>query len=70
MLNWFIKWKEYRRQAEFERGFGFVMTQHYLHGLPTNYLWDIGTCNIDHTEFDRGMIAALRLLPDTLDSHY
>lgn len=67
MFEFIKRWKARRAQAEFERGFGFVMVEHHLRGKPSYYLWDVVLTGAawDRTEFDKGAIAALQIIPQT-----
>lgn len=69
MRGYLKRAREARRQHEFERGFGFVMTSFYLHKHPTYYIWDVvgAGAAFDPTPFDEGAFAALQHLPDPND---
>lgn len=60
------KWQqgiiERRRQADFERGFAWAMTEHYLHGVPAAALRNQVIWCIDRTQFDVGVMDAIAII--------
>lgn len=69
MLKWYINWrknvKEKKDREQYERGFGFVMTQYFANNCPEYAISD--HCYAYHDgipkPFDDGVMDALKLLP-------
>lgn len=59
---WFRNRHAARQRALYERGFGAVMTEHYLHGKSAQDIDDNFYNPYDPNEFDAGAGEALRLL--------
>lgn len=68
--EWLQKRKEKTKAEQIEKGFGFAMTQYFLHGEPIRAL--IHRCEMarefdDFNDFDAGIQKAIDIL-DRLDS--
>jgi hypothetical protein len=57
-----MKFKDIQVQREFERGFGYVMTQHYFHDVPFAEIAQIVYNGGQYTVFDRGAECAIEKL--------
>jgi hypothetical protein len=67
MLTGIRRWRQRRAQArnnqDFERGFAFAMTEHYLHAIPVEAI-DAMCDGYEPLAFDYGVREACRLIKE------
>jgi len=63
IARWLLKRREERKRMQYESGFGFIMTEYFLHRQPLSSIRDhIDAYSDDNDPFDIGSRKALDVL--------